>query len=95
MEHITLHLDLTPCVWEEGEEAAVEGGDGEKVHEASASGGGGVNAFGVSHVTPRSSSPQRSVPIVSGGARGAAAEGEGTVAAGVGGAGSGGAGGRA
>ncbi|CAI7820112.1 unnamed protein product [Closterium sp. NIES-53] len=46
MEQITLHLDLTPCVWEEGEEAATEGGDGEKVHEAPASGGGGVKACG-------------------------------------------------
>ncbi|CAI7923609.1 unnamed protein product, partial [Closterium sp. NIES-53] len=27
-------LDLTPSVWEEGEEAAAEGGDGEKVQEA-------------------------------------------------------------
>ncbi|CAI7870200.1 unnamed protein product [Closterium sp. NIES-53] len=47
----------------------------------------------VSHVTPQSSSPQRPVPVVSGGAGGAIAEGEGTGAAGASGAGSGGAGG--
>ncbi|CAI7744974.1 unnamed protein product, partial [Closterium sp. NIES-53] len=34
MEQITMQLDLTPSVWEEGEEAAVEAGDGEKVQEA-------------------------------------------------------------
>ncbi|CAI7741561.1 unnamed protein product [Closterium sp. NIES-54] len=34
MEQITIQLDLTPSVWEEGEEAAAEGGDGEKVQEA-------------------------------------------------------------
>ncbi|CAI7925369.1 unnamed protein product [Closterium sp. NIES-54] len=34
MEQITMQLDLTPSVWEEGEEAAAEGGDGEKVQEA-------------------------------------------------------------
>ncbi|CAI7750451.1 unnamed protein product, partial [Closterium sp. NIES-53] len=34
MEHITMQLDLTPSVWEEGEEAAAEAGDGEKVQEA-------------------------------------------------------------
>ncbi|CAI7773875.1 unnamed protein product, partial [Closterium sp. NIES-54] len=39
MEHITMQLDLTPSVWEEGEEAAAEGGDGEKVQEAPAGGG--------------------------------------------------------
>ncbi|CAI7747408.1 unnamed protein product [Closterium sp. NIES-53] len=39
-------LDLTPSVWEEGEEAAVEGGDGEKVQEAPAGGGGGAEASG-------------------------------------------------
>ncbi|CAI7774554.1 unnamed protein product, partial [Closterium sp. NIES-54] len=36
---------------------------------------------GVSHVTPQSSPPQRPVPVMSGGARGAVAEGEGTGAA--------------
>ncbi|CAI7732647.1 unnamed protein product, partial [Closterium sp. NIES-53] len=46
---------------------------------------------GVSHVTPQSSPPQRPVPVVSGGAGGAAVEGEGTRAAGAGGAGFGGA----
>ncbi|CAI7875671.1 unnamed protein product, partial [Closterium sp. NIES-54] len=34
MEQITMQLDLTPSVWEEGEEAPAEGGDGEKVQEA-------------------------------------------------------------
>ncbi|CAI7775360.1 unnamed protein product [Closterium sp. NIES-53] len=38
---------------------------------------------GVSHVTPQSSSPQRLVPVMSGGAGGAVAEGEGTGAAGA------------
>ncbi|CAI7835159.1 unnamed protein product, partial [Closterium sp. NIES-53] len=33
MEQITMQLDLTPSVWEEGEEAAAEAGDGEKVQE--------------------------------------------------------------
>ncbi|CAI7759305.1 unnamed protein product [Closterium sp. NIES-53] len=42
MEQITIQLDLTPSVWEEGEEAAVEGGDGEKVQEAPAGGGDDV-----------------------------------------------------
>ncbi|CAI7781672.1 unnamed protein product [Closterium sp. NIES-54] len=48
---------------------------------------------GVSHVTPQSAPPQRPVPVVSGGAGGAAAEGEGTGAAGARGVGIGGAGG--
>ncbi|CAI7903678.1 unnamed protein product [Closterium sp. NIES-54] len=48
---------------------------------------------GVSHVTPQSFPPQRIVPAVSGGARGAVSEGEVTGAAGAGGVGSGGAGG--
>ncbi|CAI7801873.1 unnamed protein product [Closterium sp. NIES-54] len=39
MEHITMQLDLTPSVWEEGEEAAAKGGAGEKVQEAPAGGG--------------------------------------------------------
>ncbi|CAI7911275.1 unnamed protein product [Closterium sp. NIES-54] len=39
--------------------------------------------LGVSHVTPQSSSPQRLVPVMSGGAGGAVAEGEGTGAAGA------------
>ncbi|CAI7803743.1 unnamed protein product [Closterium sp. NIES-53] len=34
MDQITMQLDLTPSVWEEGEEVAAEGGDGEKVQEA-------------------------------------------------------------
>ncbi|CAI7827683.1 unnamed protein product, partial [Closterium sp. NIES-54] len=34
MEHITMQLDLTPSVWEEGEEAAAEAGGREKVQEA-------------------------------------------------------------
>ncbi|CAI5480245.1 unnamed protein product [Closterium sp. Yama58-4] len=38
MEQITMQLDLTPSVWEEGEEAAAGNGDGEKVQEASAGG---------------------------------------------------------
>ncbi|CAI7835928.1 unnamed protein product, partial [Closterium sp. NIES-54] len=42
MEQITMQLDLTPSVWEEGEEAAAEGGDGEKVQEALAGGGDDV-----------------------------------------------------
>ncbi|CAI7926470.1 unnamed protein product, partial [Closterium sp. NIES-54] len=37
-----MQLDLTPSVWEEGEEAAAEGGDGEKVQEAPAGGGDDV-----------------------------------------------------
>ncbi|CAI7871144.1 unnamed protein product, partial [Closterium sp. NIES-54] len=47
----------------------------------------------VSYVTPRSPPPQHPVPVVSGGAKGAAAEGEGAGAAGAGGVGSRGAGG--
>ncbi|CAI7823432.1 unnamed protein product [Closterium sp. NIES-53] len=46
MEQITMQVDLPPSVWEEGEEAAVEGGDGEKVQEAPAGGGGGAEASG-------------------------------------------------
>ncbi|CAI5964029.1 unnamed protein product [Closterium sp. NIES-65] len=46
MEQITTQLDLTPSVWEEGEEAAAEGGDGEKVQEAPASGGDDVETSG-------------------------------------------------
>ncbi|CAI7931259.1 unnamed protein product, partial [Closterium sp. NIES-54] len=46
MEQITMQLDLTPSVWEEGEEAAAEGGDGEKVQEAPAGGGDDVEASG-------------------------------------------------
>ncbi|CAI7869719.1 unnamed protein product, partial [Closterium sp. NIES-54] len=45
MEHITMQLDLTPSVWEEGEEAAAEGGDGEKVQEAPAGGGDDVETI--------------------------------------------------
>ncbi|CAI7821296.1 unnamed protein product, partial [Closterium sp. NIES-54] len=33
MEQITMQLDLTPSVWEEGEGAAAEGGDGENVQD--------------------------------------------------------------
>ncbi|CAI7771477.1 unnamed protein product, partial [Closterium sp. NIES-53] len=46
MEQITMQLDLTPSVWEEGEEAAAEGGDGEKVQEAPAGGGDDVETNG-------------------------------------------------
>ncbi|CAI7834724.1 unnamed protein product [Closterium sp. NIES-53] len=42
MEQITMQLDLTPSVWEEGEEAAAEGGDGEKVQETPGGGGDDV-----------------------------------------------------
>ncbi|CAI7899331.1 unnamed protein product, partial [Closterium sp. NIES-53] len=42
MEQITMQLDLTPSVWEEGEEAAAEDGDGEKVQEAPGGGGDDV-----------------------------------------------------
>ncbi|CAI7813512.1 unnamed protein product [Closterium sp. NIES-53] len=45
-EDASAKLDLTPNVWEEGEEAAVEGGDVEKVQEAPAGGGGGAEASG-------------------------------------------------
>ncbi|CAI7761393.1 unnamed protein product, partial [Closterium sp. NIES-53] len=44
MEQITMQLDLTPSVWEEGEEAAAEGGDGEKVQEALGGGGDDVES---------------------------------------------------
>ncbi|CAI7834994.1 unnamed protein product [Closterium sp. NIES-54] len=46
MEQITMQLDLTPSVWEEGEEAAAEGGDGERVQEAPAGGGDDVETSG-------------------------------------------------
>ncbi|CAI5524601.1 unnamed protein product [Closterium sp. Naga37s-1] len=46
MEQITMQLDLTPSVWEEGEEATAEGGDGEKVQEAPAGGRNGVETGG-------------------------------------------------
>ncbi|CAI5960026.1 unnamed protein product [Closterium sp. NIES-65] len=46
MEQITMQLDLTPSVWEEGEEAAAEGGDKEKVQEAPAGGGDSVETSG-------------------------------------------------
>ncbi|CAI7895777.1 unnamed protein product, partial [Closterium sp. NIES-53] len=45
MEQITMQLDLTPGVWEEGEEAAAEGGDTE-VQEAPAGGGNNVETSG-------------------------------------------------
>ncbi|CAI7790867.1 unnamed protein product [Closterium sp. NIES-53] len=46
MEQITMQLDLFPSVWEEGEEAAAEAGDGEKVQEAPAGGGDDVETSG-------------------------------------------------
>ncbi|CAI7749658.1 unnamed protein product [Closterium sp. NIES-54] len=46
MEQITMQLDLTPSVCEEGEEASAEGGDGEKVQRAPAGGGDGVKTSG-------------------------------------------------
>ncbi|CAI7811745.1 unnamed protein product [Closterium sp. NIES-53] len=46
MEQITMQLDLTPSVWEEGEETAAEAGDGEKVQEAPAGGGDDVETSG-------------------------------------------------
>ncbi|CAI7760639.1 unnamed protein product, partial [Closterium sp. NIES-53] len=46
MEQITMQLDLNPSVWEEGEEAAAEGGDGEKVQEAPGGGGDDVETSG-------------------------------------------------
>ncbi|CAI7843963.1 unnamed protein product [Closterium sp. NIES-54] len=46
MEQITMQLDLTPSVWEEGEEAAADGGDGENVQEAPAGGGDDVETSG-------------------------------------------------
>ncbi|CAI7854528.1 unnamed protein product [Closterium sp. NIES-53] len=52
---ITMQLELTPSVWEEGEEAAAEGGDGEKVQEAPAGGGGGVETSGS---TSRAAGPE-------------------------------------
>ncbi|CAI7784268.1 unnamed protein product [Closterium sp. NIES-53] len=55
MEQITMQLDLTPRVWEEGEETAAEGGDGEKVQEAPAGGGGSVEA---SCSTSRATGPE-------------------------------------
>ncbi|CAI7759595.1 unnamed protein product, partial [Closterium sp. NIES-53] len=45
IEQITMQLDLTPSVWEEGEEAAAEGGDRE-VQEAPAGGGDNVETSG-------------------------------------------------
>ncbi|CAI7866432.1 unnamed protein product [Closterium sp. NIES-54] len=45
IEQITMQLDLTPSVWEEGEEAAAEGGDRE-VQEAPAGGGDYVETSG-------------------------------------------------
>ncbi|CAI7891089.1 unnamed protein product, partial [Closterium sp. NIES-54] len=42
MEQIAMHLDLTPSVWKEGEEAAAEDGDGEKVQETPGGGGDDV-----------------------------------------------------
>ncbi|CAI7784275.1 unnamed protein product [Closterium sp. NIES-53] len=48
MEQITMQLDLTPSVWEEGEEAAVEDGEGEKVQEAPSGGGDDVESSGSS-----------------------------------------------
>ncbi|CAI7831748.1 unnamed protein product [Closterium sp. NIES-53] len=45
MKQITMQLDLTPSVWEEGEEAAAEGGDGENVQEAPTGGGDDVETI--------------------------------------------------
>ncbi|CAI7864820.1 unnamed protein product [Closterium sp. NIES-53] len=45
-EKITMQLNLNPGVWEEGEEAVAEGGDGEKVQEEPAGGRGRVEASG-------------------------------------------------
>ncbi|CAI7925523.1 unnamed protein product [Closterium sp. NIES-53] len=55
MEQINMQLDLSPSVWEEGEEAAAEGCDGEKVQEAPAGGEGGVEASGS---TSRAAGPE-------------------------------------
>ncbi|CAI5958442.1 unnamed protein product [Closterium sp. NIES-64] len=46
MEQITMQLDLTRNVWEEGEEAAAEGGAGEKVQEAPAGENNGLETSG-------------------------------------------------
>ncbi|CAI7778092.1 unnamed protein product, partial [Closterium sp. NIES-54] len=46
MEQITMQLDLTPSVWEEGKEAAAEAGDGEKVQEAPGGGEDDVETIG-------------------------------------------------
>ncbi|CAI7829016.1 unnamed protein product [Closterium sp. NIES-54] len=46
MEQITMQLDLTPNVWEEGEEATAEAGDGEKEQEAPGGGGDDVETSG-------------------------------------------------
>ncbi|CAI7762719.1 unnamed protein product, partial [Closterium sp. NIES-53] len=46
MEQITMQLDLTPSLREEGEEAAAEGDDGQKVQEAPAGGGDDVETSG-------------------------------------------------
>ncbi|CAI7877257.1 unnamed protein product, partial [Closterium sp. NIES-54] len=45
MEQITMQLDLTPSVWEEGEEAAAEPGGGAKVQEAHGGGGDDVETI--------------------------------------------------
>ncbi|CAI7829402.1 unnamed protein product [Closterium sp. NIES-53] len=41
-----MQLDLTPSVWDEGEEAAAEAGDGEKVQEAPSGGGDDLETSG-------------------------------------------------
>ncbi|CAI7885013.1 unnamed protein product [Closterium sp. NIES-54] len=46
MEQITMQLELTPSLWEEGEEAVAEAGDGEKVQEAPGGGGDDVETSG-------------------------------------------------
>ncbi|CAI5477321.1 unnamed protein product [Closterium sp. Yama58-4] len=46
MEQITMQLDLTPSVWEEGEEASAGTGNGEMVHEVPAGGGNSVETGG-------------------------------------------------
>ncbi|CAI7856881.1 unnamed protein product [Closterium sp. NIES-54] len=52
MEQITMQLGLTPSVSEEGEETALEGGDGEKVQEAPAGEEGGLEARGSTSGAP-------------------------------------------
>ncbi|CAI7913086.1 unnamed protein product [Closterium sp. NIES-54] len=46
MKQISMQLDLTLSLWEEGEEAAAEGGDGEKVQEAPGGGGDDMETSG-------------------------------------------------
>ncbi|CAI6000420.1 unnamed protein product [Closterium sp. NIES-64] len=46
MEQITMQLDLTPSVWEEGRGGSCRGGDGEKVQEGPAGENNGVETSG-------------------------------------------------